>query len=142
MKINRTRPFVISGLAILLTISTATFMGCSSGDEGPDQTPAFIGTFTVNEIDPVTKDVEETYDIFISKVSSTEIDIDNFRFFVVPIRATVSGNNLTINSQSFTQGKVTIAITGSGQLDIDELTYSYTLTGYLNTTKFCVATRK
>jgi hypothetical protein len=49
---------------------------------------------------------------------------------------------MTIKPESFTQGKVTIDITGSGKLENDELTYSYTLTGYINVTAFCVATKK
>ena len=141
MKTNRIRPFTISGFTIMMVLSSATLIRCSS-DEGPDQTSSFVGTYTVEEIDPITKDVEHTYDIFISKISSTEIDIDNFRYFVVPIRATVSGNNMTIKPESFTQGKVTIDITGSGKLENDELAYSYTLTGYINVTAFCVATKK
>lgn len=130
-----------SGLRIgtvLLFLLAVT--GCGD-DEGPDDRTPFLGSYSVEESGSPTDAPDEFYEIQISN-SGDGIEIDNFRFFLVPIKANVTGTSMTIPSQSFTQGIATIEVSGSGKLEDDVLTYTYTLTGYVNFTKYCVATRK
>ena len=125
-----------------MILLTFFLYGCSDDDNGPDGRTPFYGTYAVEESDSPTESPDEFYEITISKAGESELSIDNFRFFFVPIKATISGKNLTIKSQTFTQGNKTLEVSGSGVLENNVLTYTYTLTGFANFTEYCVATKK
>jgi hypothetical protein len=71
----------------------------------------------------------DTYEITLSKGAGNTIDISNFADFMkVPVKATVSGSNLTIPFQNFTNpgAAAGIDISGDGVLDNDVITGTYT----------------
>jgi hypothetical protein len=127
--------------SVILALCAVQLTSCSDDDPGPDDRTKFLGKYDVEESPSDGADPDEFYEITISN-SGSGIEIDNFRFFLVPIKATVNGMNMTIPSQSFTQGSATIEVSGSGVLADDVLYYDYTLTGFVNTTKFCYAVKK
>lgn len=142
MKTKKTRRSGLIGKVILLAFIAGLVVSCGKDDDGPDERTPFLGTYTVDTFNVYSGDLTDTYDITISNGSGKDVNIDHFGFFKVPIRGTVSGNNLTIPSQTFTQDGITIEVSGSGKLENDVLTYTYTLTGFSNYSVNCIGTKK
>lgn len=84
-----------------------------------------VGTYTVTDTDE--DDEVETYTVVITK-SGNGIEITNFGdIMYVPVKATISGNTLTIPSQTFKGNTMTIKIYGQGTLNNNNLTFDYTI---------------
>jgi hypothetical protein len=110
---------------IMLAIAVALIlMSCSKDDEGP----TLWGSYSVeekNEYDDI-----DTYTITLSqsKQGGDNVEIKNFGgFMYVPIKATLTDKTLTIPSQSFTEGNMTIVLAGNGSFSGNTLNYNYTM---------------
>lgn len=129
---------------IILTLFVIVLTSCSNDDDkAPDTRSLFVGTYSVEDISTSTGYVYN-YDVSISNSANGELEISNFAdLFNVPVKATVAGTTLNIESQSFTNpsGK-TIVVSGTGSMVNNVLTFSYTTTGYLDYTGNCKANKK
>jgi hypothetical protein len=118
---------------------------CSSDDEPkPATSGQFVGTYAVKDLSTKSGYTYE-YDVTITTDSEGNLTISNFADMVnVPVKAMVEGNDLTINSQSFTNpsSNKTLTVFGSGSLSGDVLNFTYTTEGYLDYKGTCVATKK
>lgn len=105
---------------------------CDAGYEGVDcdteERAEFLGTYNVSES---CTSGNYTYSITVSTSSSgvTSVIISNFGDYNVNVTGTVSGNALTIASQSVGGGQ----FQGSGQISGNILTISYTVTAGTST---------
>jgi len=123
-----------------------TLASCSDDDDDvkPDTSSQFIGTYAVEDISGSSGYTYE-YDVTISNGADGYLHISNFAdMFNVPVKASVSGNKITIKSQSFTNPSSgnTIQVSGSGTLSGNVLNFTYTTTGYLNYSGTCTASKK
>jgi len=145
MKTKQTPPSTEAGFVIglmLLTLITMFLASCSSDDDkSPDTSSLFAGEYSVEDVS--SSGNVYNYDVSIAKGGNGEIKISNFAdIFNVPVKATVNGMNFTIPSQKFTNpsGKQ-ITVSGSGSLQNDVLTFTYTTTGWLDYSGNCQAVR-
>jgi len=124
---------------VVLTLIALLFSSCNDDDEkGPDTRAAFVGNYDVEDISSSSGYVYN-YEMSIKVGANGELEISNFAdMFNVPVKATVDGMNLTIKKQTFTNpsGK-SISVSGSGTLQNNILSFTYTTTGYLNYTGTC-----
>lgn len=100
---------------------------CNDDDEKDSSADIarIVGTYTVTDTDE--DDEVETYTVIITK-SGNGIEISNFGdIMYVPVKATISGNTLTIPSQTFKGNTMTIKIYGQGTLNNNNLTFDYTI---------------
>ncbi len=130
---------------IILTLFALALTSCSKDDEPvePDTRAQFVGEYAVEDISTGTGN-EYSYDVTISIGSGGDLEISNFGDVMnVPVKATAQGSSLTIKSQTFTNpsGKK-LTITGSGSLANNVLTFTYTLSGFVDYSGNCKANRK
>ena len=113
---------------ITLTLFIIVLTSCSRDDDkAPDTRSLFVGTYSVEDISTSTGYVYN-YDVTISNGVDGELEISNFaNLFNVPVKATVKGTTLNIQSQSVTNsGGKTIVVSGIGSIINNVLTFSYT----------------
>lgn len=117
---------------------------CAAGYEGTDcsteQRTKFLGTYTVNEA-CASGNYNYTFTSTSSSAGVTRILLNNFAAVDgSTVSATVSGTSLNIAQQNFTVSGQNWGIVGSGQLNGNLLTITYTLTFPDNSTDGCTAT--
>jgi hypothetical protein len=105
---------------------------CPAGFEdfncGVDSRVKFIGLYSAIETCSEGNDI---FDLQITAVLSSpgSVILNNFYGIGMPVHATVTGNTLTIPSQQANgQGTTIFTISGSGQMAVNVLTLTYTLT--------------
>jgi hypothetical protein len=130
---------------ILLTITLAiplVFNSCSK-DEDSDPTANFVGSWDVDEeyTVPGWGTMTDSYSITITKSStgSSTILISNFANIDETVTATVSGNTMTITSQSVDWDGDLVTVSGSGTLSGSTLSFSYNIPDFW--TGECTATK-
>lgn len=112
---------------VLLSIAFLAILGCKKSDPRD----AFVGTYNAEDKfvllgTPFT----ETYSFNISKSSaaSDRILLNGFgNDASVSLDAIVSNKNFTIPQQTIVRDGESVSVTGSGSLDGNRLTYSYSL---------------
>jgi hypothetical protein len=135
-----------TALMVVAMAAAATLLGsCSKDDDAkPDTRAQFIGTYAVEDVSSDGEDTYE-YDVTISQGTDGMLNISNFAdIFNVPVKASVDGNKLIINQQSFTNPSSgnTLKVYGQGTLTGSVLKFTYTTEGYLDYTGTCTANKK
>jgi hypothetical protein len=129
----------------VLLAGVCAISSCSDDDEAkPDTRAQFIGTYAVEDVSSSSGYVYE-YDMTISNGTDGTLNIANFAdVFNVPVKASIDGTKITINSQSFTNPNSgnTIKVSGNGTLTGNVLKFTYTTEGYLDYTGSCTANKK
>lgn len=126
-------------LGLFLTLATC-LSGCKKSNDDVTPTAAFAGTFVKQSTDPAKR-----YEFVITKVAGepNAFNISNFANFVPNVKATGSGNTLTIAKQTFpVGGGGQITLTGEGLLAGDVLNISYSVRGSSNFDGLTEAKRK
>lgn len=111
-----------------LLFTAVIFTSCAKDTE------KFTGSYSVVDL------CASGYSVTITESASTDkgIVINNFLGADISVIATVNGDNITIANQSFTVGNASFSISGSGAINGNILSISYTVTGDLTGT--CTAT--
>ncbi|MEN9347482.1 MAG: hypothetical protein RLZZ77_993 [Bacteroidota bacterium] len=115
---------------------------CDAGFEGTDcgtqMRTKFIASYAVSE---ACTSGNYTYDMTISTsaTSASSVIIDNFGGVGISATGTVNGKTLTIPNATSDVGGVSVTYQGSGQINGNILTMSYSLT-YNGTTDPCTST--
>ncbi|MBK9272361.1 MAG: hypothetical protein IPM48_12270 [Saprospiraceae bacterium] len=112
-------------------------VSCTKDETNPRD--KFLATYGVVESCP---GINSSYDIIIttSAESSSTILINNFGETGSSVKATVSGNNLTIPNQTINVGGISVTLSGSGALNGNILNITYTGSaagGSLNCSMVC-----
>jgi hypothetical protein len=129
----------------LLLAGVFAISSCSDDDEAkPDSRAQFIGTYAVEDVSSSSGYVYE-YNMTISNGTDGTLNIANFAdVFNVPVKASIDGTKININSQSFTNPNSgnTIKVSGNGTLTGNVLKFTYTTEGYLDYSGTCTANKK
>jgi hypothetical protein len=121
-------------LFLLLLASSTVFVfdSCKkkSNDDNTDGRDKFVAVYGVTENGTDftgTPYTNYTFDITVTKSSSVSSDIliSNFGDFGATVKATVTGNNITIPQQTQTIAGAASGISGSGSLSGTTLTFDY-----------------
>ncbi|MDJ1468502.1 hypothetical protein [Xanthocytophaga flava] len=121
---------IFRSILACLMIGLALFSSCKKHDPDPEvDREKFLGTYDLTETCSGSPD---TYEITVSAgADENEIEIKNFYSPGIDVKATISGNKVTIPSQNFTgqfEGEpITVTFTGSGTLSGDKLTIEYSV---------------
>ncbi|MBC7891631.1 MAG: hypothetical protein H7Y12_05405 [Sphingobacteriaceae bacterium] len=109
----------------------------------PENRDSFVGAFAVSETSPTIGESKYAITVKKSAVEPNGIEIGNFADFLkTPVQATVDGNAITIPAQEFSSNTNSrITITGSGKLEDNTLTYSYSVRGAFKWDATCVSTK-
>ena len=105
---------------------------CADGYEGTtcqtEQRAKFLGSFSVNE-SCTSGNYTYTSSVNTSSVSVSNIVVTNFGDYSVSVAATVddNGSSITIANQTVTIGGASASIQGSGQINGNILTITYTI---------------
>jgi hypothetical protein len=118
---------VVRTISLVFFSVSMLFVACSKKDkvEGPPAA-AFAGNYLV-------VDDNDTYILQIENTGGNNFEISEFAGFMnVPINATGSGNTLTIPAQTFTNSSGhSITISGTGALSGDDITFNYSVAGFV-----------
>ncbi len=117
---------------------------CTVGYEGVNcetETRAkFIDTWSVNQSCSVAGNAN--FSVIISNGSTIQsVNIANFWNEFATVNATITGNTITIPSQSQTSGSIVYTISGNGTLSNNQILISYSITNTTTSvTNSCTAT--
>jgi hypothetical protein len=114
-------------LATMLLLFTSLALGCKKDKELDRE--KFLATYAVVENCPSSG--TDNYDITITASAASDNGIIISGFYGVPglsITATVSGSSMTIPQQTVTFQGVAVNVSGSGTINGNSLTITYSLT--------------
>ncbi len=121
MKIN----FFTKFLALFIFCAVAMVAGCKKDDETPTR-DNFIAVYNVIE-SCTSGNYDYTITIQASSVNADEVILSNFGDFGSGlIKGTVNGTSLTIPNQTIDISGVALTVSGSGSLNNNILTVTYT----------------
>lgn len=132
-----------TGIPLILSMVLLLLGGCNGDDDTvPDTSALFAGNYSVKDVSDYSGHVYN-YDVTITKTGTGEVTISNFAdIFNVPVKATVNGMSFTIAPQTFTNpSSKQITVSGSGSLQNDVLTFTYSTLGYLDYSGKCEAVK-
>ena len=118
------------------------FSACKKEEATPEKNEPYVGTFTVKETSPTKGPANYSVTITKSATESNKLEIANFADVIKKkVLADVTGNNITISSQTFVAGKSHLIITGTGVITGNTLNLTYAVTGDFKWDAVCVLTK-
>ena len=142
------KTYLISAFVFSVLVLTS----CSKDkDEGPDTRAQFIGSYMVEERFTDDDEIIDTYNLQIEAGDgSQDLKIHNFAdYMLVPVAGKTNGQKFTIPNQPFTEGALTVTISGQGEVNGNTLEFTYrrildnSSSGFHDDTEYrCIATKQ
>lgn len=113
-------------MPVLFAFVTLTSCNKDDDEDFSADITKVIGTYSVT--DTFENGDVGTYSITISDAKDGGVQISNFGdIMYVPVKAMVKGNAFMVPAQTFNGKSMTIIISGSGNVNGDQITFDYTI---------------